>query len=162
MTVNDVVARARSAVGQGCSYHLGAGGMRPNDPAPWNAHLQCDCSGVAMWCLGLSRFDGETWFETTRIVYDALNENLVFARVPWLHARPSDLLVYGDLHGHQGHVGVVTEATLGPETFPLLVAHCSSGNWRHTNDAIRETGPEIWTHNEAAIVARCLRLEAIA
>jgi hypothetical protein len=111
-----------------------------------------------MWALGLSRFDGETWWDTAQIVHDARGAHRMFAVAGMLEAQPGDLLVYGDGGGHQGHVGVIAVVTPLPEAWPLQVAHCSAGNFRRTGDAIRETGPDIWLHRSDAVVARCLVL----
>lgn len=155
MIRQNVLARARRSIGQGCIYRLGAGGMHPEAAVPWTAAKQCDCSGFAMWALGLSRLINGHWYDTSAIVADALNALGIFADVDWLHAQPGDLLVYGDAGGGgQGHVGVVATVAPGPETFPLTAIHCSAGNYRRTGDAIRETGVEIWTHHAYALVAR--------
>ena len=62
MTPEQAVARAHSACGHGAKYGLGAGGMNPGRAVPWNDHMQCDCSGFAMWALGLSRRQGGIWY----------------------------------------------------------------------------------------------------
>jgi hypothetical protein len=71
------VTRALSQVGKPIHYKLGAGGMHPEDDSPTRT-AYCDCSGFAMWALGLSRFDGHLWWDTTRIVHDAENEHMQF------------------------------------------------------------------------------------
>lgn len=157
MTADEVVARARRCIGAGCRYVLGAGGINPASPAPWDGSMGCDCSGFAMWALGLSRhYHDAVWFDTSRIVDDAKHQQLLFRQVAVLEARAGDLYVYGDAGGHQGHVGVIASVTLQPETWPLTVVHCSAGNFRRTGDAIRETGPDIWLHRDDAIIARCV------
>lgn len=168
MTAADVLLRARRSIGQGAKYVLGAGGLHPELDHPWNEQLGCDCSGFAMWALGLPRYDKVRWWDTSAIVHDARNglegSNRLFKMVSVLQAQPGDLFVYGDVPGHQGHVGVIATVTPLPESWPLTVIHCSSGNMRRTGDAIRETGPDVWFHRPDAIVARCILLtkEALA
>ena len=164
MTGSDVVARARSAIAKGCFYKLGAGGMRPHDPHPWDSANKCDCSGFAAWCLGVSRQTDNPWykeqnggwFETSAIVRDCETPYGVFALVTRQHALPGDLLVYGDYKGsdgatRQGHVGICSEANAKG---PVKVIHCSSGNYRKTGDAIRETDVG-WWNLAGGVVARC-------
>jgi hypothetical protein len=154
LTGEEIVARARSVIGRGCAYKLGAGGMRPLDPNPWDSSLNCDCSGFAAWCLGVSRQTDDPWYEkqnggwleTSAIVRDCETPYGHFAPVILTAARPGDLLVYGDRTSsagkpQQGHVGICTQT--GPRG-PEMVVHCSSGNFRKTGDAIRETDAAWW------------------
>lgn len=164
MTPEEVLERAKSVIAKGCKYKLGAGGMRPGDPAPWNTARQCDCSGFAAWCLGHSRVVDDPWYksqnggwiETSAIVRDCETPYGFFAAVDRKYARVGDLLVYGDYKDGsgnliQGHVGVCSDVgTKGP----LMVIHCSSGNFKRTQDAIRETDTK-WWDLAGGIVARC-------
>jgi hypothetical protein len=155
----DVVTRALGTTGKGCRYKLGAGGRLWHKQTPWTpALMTCDCSGFVAWCLGVDRhtdhpyykaFNGG-WLETTAVERDALAEGVgMFDHVPWADAALGDVLVWGDRDGHQGHIGVVTDCSTGP----VKVVHCSVGNERRTQDAIRETGVEVFLQNRA-IVAR--------
>lgn len=154
MTGADVVNRARAALAGGAIYKLGKGGFDPKALRPWNKQMQCDCSGFAAWCLGVSRktdnpwyvaFNGG-WFETSAIVRDALSQFGVFTEVARQDAKPGDVLVWGDSGGAQGHVGIVTSTT--------TIIHCSKGNFNQHGDAIRETPMTLFdSHN--AIAARC-------
>lgn len=154
MTGLEVVRRARSAIGGGCAYKLGKGGFNPQALAPWNKQFQCDCSGFVSWALGVSRKTDNPWyvkwnggwFETSAIVRDALSTFGVFTEVARYDALPGDVLVWGDINGQQGHVGIIS----GPTT----IIHCSKGNWTMTQDAIRETATTIFD-NHKAIAARC-------
>lgn len=157
MKAADVVARARGAIGHGCVYALGKGGMHPASPTPWPTGLPnvgCDCSGFVAWCLGVSRmltkdhphYEFGGWFETSAIARDARSEFGFVNEVLWSLALPGDLLVWGDHDGHQGHVGIVSECD---ETGPVRVIHCSRGNWRDHGDAIAETGVEVFRRNNA-------------
>ena len=54
MTYDEILTRARSAIGHGITYHLGHGGLHPADALP-SRDGQCDCSGFVAWVLGRSR-----------------------------------------------------------------------------------------------------------
>jgi hypothetical protein len=164
----EVVARARSVVAKGCFYNLGCGGMRPHDPHPWDSANRCDCSGFAAWCLNVSRQTDNPWYknqnggwlETSSIVRDCETPFGFFAQVDRRKARVGDLLVYGDYKDGsgktvQGHVGICSD--VGSKG-PLLVIHCSAGNFRKTGDAIRETDIK-WWDLAGGIVARCAWVE---
>lgn len=169
MTSAEAIERARATIGKGCIYGLGKGGMRPLDPHPWDAESRCDCSGFVAWVLGVSRKTDNPWYknqnggwiETSAIVRDCETPFGFFALVNKRDARVGDLLVYGDrpskLSGkpQQGHVGICTQVgTRGPE----MVVHCSRGNERKTDDAIRETDAA-WWYLADGIVARCAWVE---
>lgn len=154
MKRHEVVARAREAIGKGTAYKLGAGGRLKNP----GIGSELDCSGFAAVVLGVDRYlepwlphyEGGDWLETSALVRDAQSPWGFVTEVPWLEAKPGDLLVWGDRGKGQGHVGVVVSVDAsGPKT----VVHCSSGNWRTTGDAIRETTASIFQRN-GAIVAR--------
>ena len=139
--------------------------MHPDNPHPADNNGDCDCSGFAAWALGVSRwvreghpllgrFDG-SWIETSAVARDAAKDGGVFTARDWKAARPGDLIVYGDRKSPsgaslQGHVGIVSAADDGG---PLLVCHCSSGNWKKLKDAIRETPVEaFWLMSGAKVV----------
>jgi hypothetical protein len=164
----EVVERALSVVGKGCAYKLGRGGMRPNDSVPWDSQRLCDCSGFVAWVLRVSRETDNPWYkahnggwiETSAIVRDCETPFGFFAQVDRRKARPGDLLVYGDYKDGsgkliQGHVGICSEVDAKG---PIMVVHCSSGNYRKTGDAIRETSPQ-WWDLAGGIVARCAWVE---
>lgn len=152
---DQVVARARSAVGHNTAYQLGAGGRHPLAGSPGNP---CDCSGFVAWCLGIDRYlpndglplyDNGGWFETSAIVRDAKSPFGFVVEVDWSAVVPSDMLVYGDAGKHQGHIGVVSEVGDGA----VKVVHCSHGNWSLRGDAVQETNAGIFIVSHA-IVAR--------
>ena len=152
-----VVARAHSALGHGCAYVSGKGGMNPESASPWGEKVESDCSGFALWCARLHRL---LWLDTLRLVMIARDLERVVALVPWIEAKPGDFAIYPDRTGtdhkhHDGHMGVVTEVNGGP----TRVVHCSAGNWKRTGDAIQETGPENWTMNAGSIVVRASTIE---
>ena len=157
MTRAEAVRRAQSALGHSLAYGNGQGGMHPEDSLPTRTG-HCDCSGFVMWALGRCRFDGTLWWDTSRIVDDAIGDHLNFARMAWSESRVGDILVYGDrmLLGkvRQGHIGLVTAA--GPDGATRVI-HCSKGAWSIYMDAIHEDGPEKWAPR--GVAARCLWLE---
>ena len=151
MTVGDLLSRGRSASGKRIRYKLGAGGLSPQSPLPANISNECDCSGFACWALGISRrtdhplyvrFNGG-WINTDGIVNDANAATGFFRRLD--KARAGCLAVYPSRKqpARVGHVGIVTKVDVSGR--PLAVLHCSSGNFRRLGDAIRETGPEVFT-----------------
>lgn len=161
MTPSQVLARARSAVGRGTIYYLGAGGMKPEAKQPGNILGQLDCSGFVAYCLGVSRKTDDPWYaeqnggwlETTAIFRDCATPYGAFDGIEWKEARPSDLLVWGDRKDaegktHQGHVGIVSEVD---ETGPVKVIHCSSSNEKANQDAIAETAVLIFTQHGARV-----------
>jgi hypothetical protein len=162
MKANEVVSRAQASVAQGCKYVLGKGGFSPASKFPWSSRGECDCSGFVAWCLGISRQTDNPWYakqnggwvETSAMVRDAASPYGFFDQVPWVQATPGMLVVYGDSKKNgktvQGHVGVVSSVDAAG---PTHVIHCSSGNYKRTGDAIRETGPDLW--KSKGIVVRC-------
>lgn len=151
---SEIVSRARGAIGLGTRYKLGAGGRLKNT----GIGTECDCSGFVAFALGVDRYlatwlphyEGGAWLETTTLERDALSPWGFVQADAWKNGLPGDLVVWGDRGGRQGHVGVVATADAsGPRT----VVHCSSGNFKATGDAIRETGSALFLRN-GAIVAR--------
>lgn len=153
MTPAEIVARARSARGQGIGYELGCGGTDPKKPHPgarskkWpkSVRLWCDCSGLVDWALGIvGRQHDKRWYNTDAIEADAKKPGGIFDRVTAEQVLPGDVVVYG-AGPAIGHTGIVTAnpyaAPFGTERWwkDLRVVHCSSGNWRRYRDAIRET-----------------------
>lgn len=155
MTRQQVVGRSHSAVGHGCKYLLGQGGMKPYRAVPWDEDQECDCSGFVMWALGLSRFQPPLWYDTTRMVADARASSAqLFESADWHEALPGDAVAWPDRVGEndkhfEGHCGIVTEIN---GEGPLRVVHCSAGNWSKESDAIRETDAGIFVNNRAVIV----------
>jgi len=154
-------------MGRGCIYGLGHGGMDPLHITPWDRDMKLDCTGFVMWALGRSR---AVWYDTSRIADEARSGHAspaLFASIAWGDAQPGDLLVYGDRRGtdgviRQGHVGLVTEiAPPDAPAGPVLVIHCSAGNWKQFGDAIHESGPGIWQSKEHMVVARFLAFDPI-
>jgi len=156
MTRQQVVDRARSAVGRQTVYVLGAGGRMPGLQRP---DAELDCSGFAAWATGIDRYlpndgikhrPGKEWFECSNIFEDARSTSFIGSQVSFPEALPGDVLVWPDGDGHQGHIGVVAscEAGFGPST----IVHCSAGNFRHTGDAIQETDTSLFTHHGAIAV----------
>lgn len=164
MNAADTLARARSAVGKQIAYRLGKGGEDPRTALPCDADKRCDCSGFALWAIGVSRtvrvahrwrdrfppIDGQPFgIDTTRIFADATGDRKAFRIVEL--PEPGDLLVYGDRHGHEGHIGIISSTEQG---IPVMVIHCSAGNFRTTGDAIQETTLQPFWETRGAIYAR--------
>lgn len=158
MTISaaDAIARARSQIGLKTIYQLGHGGMDPTSPTAADAEHKCDCTGFLPWCLKQSRHNADPfydfnggWMNAAAIFRDAHDPKGIFTMVDWEDGRPGDILVFAAVP--HGHVGLVSEAD---ESGPTRVIHCSSGNYRALKDAIAETDPGVFIHNDG-IVARC-------
>lgn len=156
MRRDEIVAKARSAIGHGTLYRLGAGAPR-SAPHPWDETGACDCSGFVCWVLGLSRYQPLSfliplnggWLNTDGMVCDSLHPVGYFEPAP--APQPGDLIVYpsawfakkaglGRGGPRIGHVGILTEATITS----TRVVHCSSGNYRTYEDSIRETSIDVF------------------
>lgn len=148
ITVDDFLARARSAVGRGVKYRLGAGGMDPRSESPGNVNNECDCSGFVCWALGISRqtdhplyvrFNGG-WINTDAMVHDAEVSTGFLTRIP--EPRVGCIVVYASKPPARkvGHVGIVTTVeTDWGKLRAARVLHCSHGNDSTKGDALRET-----------------------
>ncbi len=160
LSVNEFLARARSASGKGTIYKLGGGGMKPNASLPSDSSMRCDCSGFSCWALGISRQTNHPlyvkinggWINTDAIVADAIASTGFFLRVET--PRPGALVVYPSRKPHRavGHIGIVTDVngSAGIDGITRVI-HCSSSNYRNTNDAIRETEPNVFRVPEAIL-----------
>lgn len=164
MDVDTVVVRALSALGKGTRYES-PGKMPSFDASTWPANARCDCSGFIDWCFRLfptrrvdhplyRRVNGG-WFETTAIHADGLSARGYFSRLS--DARPGALLVYPDHKGsdgghREGHIGLVLDVTGSGVAGAREVIHCSLGNWRTTQDAIRVTDAGPWARNNQSII----------
>ena len=155
LTPQEVVARARSAIGLHISYKIGTGGMNPAYLSPASKEHSCDCSGFYAWAHKVSRkiehprytpYFGE-WLYTDAIYRDAKDPHFgFFIEIP----KPAlgCAIVFPKREGMKyGHVGIVSQLN------PLLVIHCSHGNWAD-GDAILETGPDVF-RRFSAIFAWC-------
>src|SRR4051812_19763310 len=100
MQVQDLLARARSAIGTGVKYRLGAGGMNPGARSPADGQMECDCSGFVCWALGLARETRDPfyihanggWINTDAIVLDGHDGKGIFTALP--QPRVGCLIVY--------------------------------------------------------------------
>lgn len=188
LTRAEAVSRALSWRDAQVWYELGRGGRNPAGTpwAPGKRHPDrrtCDCSGFSAWVLGhdrrqylppghpLAGEDGETWFDTTTIVEDALKHQVLYTLVPKGEAPlPGDLLVYPRnpaLGLRYGHVAVVTRVrdgfkrgarARGREWWRYLSSvDCSTGRG---DRAIRERDDaKLWADRFGYLV-RYLHLEA--
>lgn len=147
-TTEALLARARSALGRGIRYRLGAGGMDPRSESPADANNECDCSGFVCWALGISRqtdhplyvgFNGG-WINTDAMVHDAGSPTGFFTRLA--EPRVGSIIVYGAKPPSRrvGHVGIVTALEHGGGVERVAsVLHCSHGNHARTAEALGET-----------------------
>lgn len=157
-SVETFLARARSALGRGIRYRLGAGGMDARAESPADANNECDCSGFVCWALGISRqtdhpmyvrFNGG-WINTDAMVHDAQTASGFFTRVT--EARVGSIVVYGARPAAQnvGHVGIVTAiGNDGGVTRAMTVLHCSHGNHQQHGDAVCQTGISVFARRDA-------------
>lgn len=146
---NDIIAKAKSAIGKGIRYKLGGGGMNPNAVLPDDGSKLCDCSGFVCWVLGLSRKSDQAfykkyggWIFTDSMEADILSSAGIFNQlsVPVVGC----IVVYGA--GKKiGHVGIVSEVKDGLMT---KVIHCSVGNDRTYKDSIQETKPTVFNRSD--------------
>lgn len=159
------LARARLALGKGIDYHLGRGGFRlehADDPG-WD-HGCCDCSGFVSWVLETRRSPKAgrpLWIETTAVARDASGDQEVFARLnaPW----PGCLSVYGDSGGHQGHIGIVTSASMDGDgtVVQLRGIDCSLGSYWRSGDAIQERDlTRVFAKNDRTVYC-CLKEDLV-
>jgi hypothetical protein len=145
MEVAAVLGRAQAAVAQGIRYKLGKGGMNPGSPTPGAGGL-CDCSGFVAWCLGMSRKSSELfyvhfnggWIETSAVWNDIASPVGIFEAVTKMAGA---VVVYPDANGHEGHIGIVLDAT--------HVVHCSHGNDTKFGNAIQVTPLTVFQNNPA-------------
>ena len=158
VTVDELLARARSVAGKGIKYKLGGGGMNPNRASPANLNGECDCSGYVCWALGISRetnhplyekFNGG-WINTDAIVMDANAPTGFFSRLDT--PRPGCLIVFASKPPTRkvGHVGIVAKVdTVSGRTVATKVIHCSHGNQKANQDAVCETDPKVFKTRDA-------------
>ena len=102
MTGAEIIAQARTYIGRGIKYELGADDLTPPD-------LALDCSAFVWRVLGERKFDGRRWRNTDWIVGDALGAQTRFVKLD--KPEPGCIAVYGRrLNGGKvGHVAVVVD-----------------------------------------------------
>lgn len=131
-------------------YELGAGGMHPDVPVPWNLNHKCDCSGFVSWCLGVSRFSKHPfykqfnggWINTDAIAADMKNPAGIFYQIK--NPVEGAIMVFPSnkpLGINFGHVGIVTAV----REKEILVTHCHAGNTGLNGSAISTTTSKIFT-----------------
>jgi hypothetical protein len=160
MTADELLLRARSQIGIGTRYKLGAGGFSGATPAPGggggHASDECDCSGFVTWALGMSRHTrneyytlklGTEWISTVSMFEDCGDSAGLFLSVDI--PVPGCIIVYPDGAlgpKRQGHVGIVSRVVDGEVA---AIIHCSAGNFRSGGDAIAENLDATWTRMAA-------------
>lgn len=138
------IARARSVVKKGILYHMGHGGLHPEDSKP-SRDAYCDCTGFAAWVLGMSRNlvatgkahrYGMDWIETTLVYWNAHAKQPKAERlfVELAEPEPGCFVVYPDQDGDEGHIGLVVSV----QGAKLWGIDCSSGQSRRVGQAITE------------------------
>lgn len=165
MTNEELLTRARSAIGKGCRYKLGCGGYHPKDDLParptWRIPkgglvprklLFLDCSGFISWVLGRPRavtvVPGMWGCSTDSIYRDATKHNFHFAQID--KPIPGCIAVYGDWKDakgktHQGHVAIVVD----PDKH--TVVDCSS-----SMDGVAEHVQEVFWDNKNHTTVWCI------
>jgi hypothetical protein len=133
--------RAQGVLHRNTVYKLGKGGMDPSKPLT----IQCDCSGFIAWAIGIPRElppQSNKWLSTDEYWAGGkpTKPNLC-TQISLNQAAVGDLLVYPDSGGSQGHIALVTAVA---DNRPSLIIHCSNGNFKHFQDAIRQTPPDVF------------------
>jgi hypothetical protein len=151
----EIVARARKALGHRTQYKLGRGGVYGKSSAEWTSRSS-DCSGFVSWVMQVQRFapwrKGVVWFETTNIWRDATGPQRWFE--PLDEPEVGCMVVYPDRGNGQGHIGVVT--SVGPTRFDVV--DCSLGSWNKMRDAIKERpGESVFTLGKGRVFCRIKR-----
>lgn len=102
MTGDTILATARSFLGRGVRYVLGADDVTPPD-------LSLDCSAFVWRALGSRKFDGKRWRNTEWILADALGARSRFVQVD--RPEPGDVAVYARKinGGKMGHIAIVAD-----------------------------------------------------
>ena len=95
-------------------------------------------------------------FQSDRIIpADGLSSVGYFSQIDT--AKPGAILVYPDYVGsdgknHDGHIGIVLDATGKGIKGVTKIVHCSLGSYKNYNDAILITGSEIWQAHKNSII----------
>jgi len=125
---------------------------------------ECDCSGFVAWALNLKRqlvgvpwYDDKhngQWLNTDAVVRDALSPYGFFDKID--APEPGCVIVFGKQPGEvAGHIGIVSAVS---PAGAVSVIHCSSGNYRGSKDAIRETGNAMFP-KAVTVYARCAMID---
>jgi hypothetical protein len=144
MTADELIARARSALGKSVQYTLGLyTGLDFNSEDPPAGGL--DCSTFVRWAARL-KLDGEAW-NTSAIAIDAIGAQPTYFEALSGGAQRGCLIVYphynwsfGAVNAKAyrtfaphsqgenfGHIGIVTQtASKGGKEVAAMVIHCSS------------------------------------
>ena len=168
MDVTTILTRALSGIGKDTIYSS-PGKMPSFASNVWPQRAHNDCSGFVSWCLRFSesrkvdhplykRVNGG-WFETTAIYRDGIESTGYFRQLD--SGEPGALLVYPDYIGadgksHDGHIGIVIDASGKGVKGVNQVVHCSLGNYMHSKDAIQISDPQPWlVHINSSQRQRC-------
>lgn len=172
MNVSTILARALSGVSKGTVY-ASPGKMPSFSANAWPQGVKNDCSGFASWCLRFSesrkvdhplyKSVNGGWFETTAIHRDGVESTGYFRQLE--SAEPGALLVYPDYIGsdgksHDGHIGIVVDASGKGIQGVKKIVHCSLGNYKKTQDAIQVTDAQPWLAKKNSIIVWLEGLDA--
>jgi hypothetical protein len=159
ITVDELITRARKQAGTGTKYGLGGGKTTGIDPR--DERGSCDCSAYICWCLDIRKHQPSLawlipvnggWYNTDGIWWDATKEQTGHFEAIAKPA-PGAIIVFPGRGLNKdgpkiGHVGIVTKVAANGA---LDVLHCSSGNFRNTGDAIRETKAEVFKQSATVL-----------
>lgn len=142
MNVDELLARARSAIDGNCRYELGKGGRSHELPHPWDSRRRCDCSGFTSWALGLNRRTDEPfyvrfnegWINTDAMWVDAVEPVGIFRQLS--QPKPGCIAVYPGNRRRPGHCGIISTVSASGDIERII--HCAKGNYSRSGDAIQE------------------------
>jgi hypothetical protein len=157
MLASVMLERARGCLNRETVYKLGKGNFSNKNPQ-LEIGKECDCSGFVAFCMMFNRKTDHPmyvkvnggWFDTTAIHHDLENSQGFFD--PLTTAKPGAIVVYPDANGHQGHIGIVVEASGSGVKGITKVIHCSSGNFKSNGDAIRITPPAVFVARKDSLI----------
>lgn len=175
MTLDELLDRTYAATGKGTVYALGSGAPA-HSPVPAGEDGACDCSGFVAWAFAYPRYQpyfswlkriNGGWMNTDGIVEDVQHVTGLWEQDP--DRNVGSVLVYpsrayavaqswkGTWGAPKiGHVGIITRRVASG----WRIVHCSQGNFLRWNDAVRETGTEVFDKVPYTLCARFAGLEA--
>ncbi len=172
-SLEELLQRTESQKGLGIEYRLGGGAVHAARNTCADGAHTCDCSAFVCWALGIDKQGsypylvppgkpvepGNQWYGTDNIWNDAVHLEVgLFQQI----ADPvaGCVVVFParrrpDGKSTPGHIGLVVRG--GPAGVEAVL-HCSSGNFKATGDAIRETDDTVFRNRVGLIYAWCARI----
>jgi len=132
MTPDKILLRAQMYLNPSFEIHyrMGGGTIDPKSPAPWSMSKNeriLDCSGFALWCMGLSRQPLKGyWLNTDTIAADINGLQKYFTKIE--SPQPGCIVVDG-AGTAVGHCAIVLSGTTLDN---LMVIDCSSKGQLHS------------------------------